>query len=186
MDKPYAVKLALLDRGNNKAFHSYMERAPNKEKAIQRAKRKAADEGYSVRDVVSAEVYGRGGGAANMVASMPYYAARGGGGAAAKKTKQPKRPKTKTVLLVIREWHRRSYGGMFATVEIYVNGAFVTKLGPSGGGSSMAEQNATKWLVENGYAKDKRGNTWAFWRLAEDNKFKGERTVTEVPREKDL
>jgi hypothetical protein len=105
-----------------------------------------------------------------------------------------KRPKINNILLVAREWHRRSYGGMYHTVEIFVNGEHVVKL-PMAGGSgtgSMPEQRAVEWLVANGYLgelqapEERHGGRKMLWQVAQDEGFKLNKQNVPVQREKDL
>mgnify|MGYP003528220226 FL=1 len=60
-------------------------------------------------------------------------------------------PSPKKVHVVGRRWYRRSYGGVYHVVDVYVDDEKVARVGPAYGYDDGYEQTAMDWLIANNY-----------------------------------
>ena len=89
-----------------------------------------------------------------------------------------------------RRWHRRSYGGMYCTAAIYVDGKFVGATPEQGGSGDYYRQEAQEWLEREGYLPGLRvydsGGREPLWQYCRDRGIALTFDVTDVSRERDL
>jgi len=98
-----------------------------------------------------------------------------------------KRQNFKKLHVVGRRWYRRTYGGIYGTVDIYVDDVLVAKL-PSGyGPGDMYQTRAMDWLRDNGYIPEEIARKNHYLRLAAEKMgFTYTHNVYDVKRERDL
>lgn len=104
----------------------------------------------------------------------------------------PRKPKRKMSQLVLvgRRWFNRGPGNTYHSVEIHLDGNLVHKIPFAYGYGDQWEWNAWEWLDANGYTPGREHHENG---SAEMPRFYCERmgimytrTVTDVPRRKDL
>lgn len=92
----------------------------------------------------------------------------------------------KTVHVVGRRWYRRTYGGVYCTVDIYINGKLAAHLSPQYGYGDHYMTLALDWLKRNDYIPPQYKDAHALWWLQDKMDFKLTNEVHDVKRERDL
>jgi hypothetical protein len=104
----------------------------------------------------------------------------------------------RSITLIGRRWWRRSVGGTYCTCEIHVNGTMIHKVGPTHGYGDywkqigwetlqkLARADGSMFIDPATVEKGRHGSCMPIWRWAEENNVELTRTVSDVPRERDL
>ena len=92
----------------------------------------------------------------------------------------------KGVHVVGRRWYRRGAGGVYCTVDIYIDGEKKASLPMGYGYGDHYQTRALDWMKENGYIPPAFAGAHALWYLAPKMGFKYTHEVYDVKRQRDL
>lgn len=95
-------------------------------------------------------------------------------------------PSFKEVHVVGRRWYRRGAGGVYCTVDIYIDGEKKTTLPMGYGYGDHYQTRAMEWMKERGYIPPAYASSCALWHIAEKMGFKYTHDVYDVKRQRDL
>lgn len=92
----------------------------------------------------------------------------------------------KEVHVVGRRWYRRGAGGVYCTVDIYIDGEKKTTLPMGYGYGDHYQTRAMDWMKHSGYIPPAFMDAHALWYIAPKMGFKYTHQVYDVKRQRDL